>query len=71
MSAIRSNNSAAWNNSYCVDYAGSCCSVGLSSSCDGDDYDFECFLGQKGVEPWMVVGAGRRPPLVLNSHCVE
>lgn len=70
-SEIRSNNSAAWNNSYYVDDVGSCCSVGLSNSCDGDDGDSGCFLGQTGVGPWKEAAAGRRPPPVLDSHCVE
>lgn len=55
--ATRSNNSVAWNSSYCDDDGGSCSAV-WSSSCDGGDGDPVCFHRRKGGGPWKTAVAG-------------
>lgn len=68
--ATRSNNSVAWNRSYCDDDGGSC-SAGWSNSCDGGDCDFGCFRMQRGGAPWkmaLVAEWAQRP--LLESRCV-
>lgn len=68
MFVTHSNNSVAWNSSYCDDDGGGC-SAGWSSSCGGGDGGCGRSRRQTGGGLWKTAAAGRAPHLPSGSRC--
>lgn len=70
MFATHSNNSAAWNRSYCGDDGFGCCSAAWSSSCDGGGGDSGCWCRRRGGGPSRMTFAGLMRRLPPAFRCV-